>query len=80
MTPICLACRLDTWPLERHRIALITVPDVRPLPKTWIWICQPCVKRVRTGEPLGAAASTAPTPTPCVPIADGASSTDLDRR
>jgi DNA-binding CsgD family transcriptional regulator len=64
---------MDTWPLERHRIALITVPDERPLPKTWIWLCQPCVKRLRSGEPLGAAPTTAGSPRGRLPMTDGLS-------
>lgn len=78
MVPICLACRMDTWPLERHRIALITEPQTRPLPKAWIWLCQPCVRRVRAGEPLGAAASTVWAPTARALTTDGVGS--LTRR
>jgi DNA-binding CsgD family transcriptional regulator len=79
MAAACLACRLDTWPLERHRIALITAPDERPLPKAWIWLCQPCVKRFRTGEPLGAANLTMPTHQPSATTDGVASITARER-
>jgi DNA-binding CsgD family transcriptional regulator len=71
MATACLACRLDTWPLERHRIALITAPDERPLPKAWVWLCQRCVGRFRTGEPLGAVDVMLPTPRPQAATTDG---------
>ena len=61
MSGVCLVCRSDGWPLERHRLELLSSGLDRPA-RSWVWLCGTCVGRWVAGEPLAQIppASTAP--------------------